>query len=134
MAAWFACRTAWYSRKTDSDYNLARNIILKTGQTEVAKISTESKGAWLNFMRRYRVEDANLEPMVTMSFDSNFIEFTLRYVVDYRVRRSTKDRLFASILAGFDETDGKVQIGSTTLQLTQNPSLPLHHEKNNLNV
>ena len=105
--------------RTDSDYHLARSIILKAGQTEVAKISSESKDAWPKFMRRYRIEDANLEPVVTMSFDSNFIEFNLRYVVDYRVRRSTKDRLFASILAGFDETNGKVQIGSTTLQLTQ---------------
>ncbi|MEO6976039.1 MAG: mechanosensitive ion channel domain-containing protein [Gallionella sp.] len=117
--------------RTDSDYHLARGIILNAGQTEVAKITAESKQAWLNFMRRYRIEDANLDPAVTMSFDSNFIELTLRYVVDYRVRRSTKDRLFANILGGFEETQGKVQIGSTTLQLTQNPSLSTHHEMNN---
>jgi small-conductance mechanosensitive channel len=118
--------------KTDSDYRLANSIILSAGQTEVAKISKESKDAWHNFMRRYRVEDANLEPMVTMSFNSNYIEVNLRYVVDYRVRRSTKDRLFSYILSGFEETNGKVQIGSTTLQLARNSSLPRKQEMSNL--
>jgi len=111
--------------KTDSDYRLANRIIKSAGQTEVSKISKESKEVWLNFMRRYRVEDANLEPMLTMNFNSNFIEFTLRYVVDYRVRRSTQDRLFSNILAGFEGSEGKVRIGSTTLQLTESSSNPL---------
>jgi small-conductance mechanosensitive channel len=115
--------------RTDSDYHLARSIILNAGQTEVSAISEESKQAWFNFMRRYRVEDANLDPMVTMSFDSNCIEFTLRYVVDYRVRRSTRDRLFASILTGFEATHGKVQIGSATLQLTEVAPLSLNLER-----
>lgn len=78
---------------------------------------------WRNFVRQYRVEDASIDPMITMSFDSNWIEFTLRYVVDYRARRSTKDRLFTSILTGFEETPGKVQIASASLQFTENPPL-----------
>lgn len=107
--------------KTDSDYRLARSIIERVGQTELSKISSESKAVWLDFVRRYRVEDATLDPMVTMSFDSNWIEFTLRYVVDYRVRRSTKDRLYSSILSGIEETYGKVKIASASLQLTEFP-------------
>jgi small-conductance mechanosensitive channel len=120
--------------RTDSDYQLARSIILNAGQTEVHRISEESKQAWFSFMRRYRVEDANLDPMVTMNFDSNCIEFTLRYVVDYRIRRSTKDRLFANILAGFEATHGKVQIGSTTLQLTEVAPLSLHLDRKNPDI
>ncbi len=112
--------------RTDSDYSLARSIILNGGQTEVSRISAESKQAWLVFMRRYRIEDANLDPMVTMIFDSNCILFTLRYVVDYRIRRSTKDKLFTTILTGFEQTHGKVQIGSTSLQLTEVAPLSVH--------
>jgi small-conductance mechanosensitive channel len=120
--------------KTDSDYHLARSIIQNAGLTEVSKISEESKQAWFNFMRRYRIEDANLDPMVTMSFDSNCIMFTLRYVVDYRVRRSTKDRLFANILTGFEATLGRVQIGSTTLQLGELPPMSIRLEKGSQHV
>lgn len=109
--------------RTDSEHRLARSIIEKSGQTELSKISGESKMVWRNFVRQYRVEDASIDPMITMSFDSNWIEFTLRYVVDYRARRSTKDRLFTSILTGFEETPGKVQIASASLQFTENPPL-----------
>ena len=94
--------------RTDSDYRLVRSIIDSAAQTELANISGESKAVWRNFVRSYRIEDASLDPMITMSFDFNWIEFTLRYVVDYRIRRSTKDRLFSSILAGLEETQGKV--------------------------
>lgn len=115
--------------RTDSDYRLARSIIERVGQTELSKVSEESKTAWQNFVRQYRVEDARLDPVVTMSFDANWIEFTLRYVVGYRFRRSTKDKLFSSILAGFEDTHGKVQIGSTTVGLTEIPPLSLHLRK-----
>ncbi len=108
--------------RTVSDYRLARTLIETCARSEVTRISQESKNAWLKFVRRYRVEDANLDPMVTMSFDSNYIEFTLRYVVDYRVRRSTRDRLFTSILGAIEATQGKVQIGSTTLELSDVPA------------
>jgi small-conductance mechanosensitive channel len=115
--------------KTSSDHRLARTIIEMAAQSELEKISVESKEAWRNFVRQYRIEDAKLDPVVTMSFDSNWIEFTLRYVVDYRVRRSTKDRLFENILTGFEETQGKVLIASASLQLTEVPELRVHLDK-----
>jgi small-conductance mechanosensitive channel len=109
--------------RTDSDHRLARDIIEKSGLDLLTKVSDESKAAWKNFAMRYRVEDARLEPMVTMTFDANWIEFTLRYVVDYKARRGTKDKLFSNILAGFEETHGKVQIASASFQLTEVPTL-----------
>lgn len=114
--------------RTVSDHKLARSIIEQAAASTLAEISTEAQEAWRNFVRHYRVEEARLEPMVTMSFDSNYIEFTLRYVVDYRVRRSTKDRLFTRILAGIEESKGKVQIGSATVELSDFPHLSLQIE------
>lgn len=81
-------------------------------------ISDEARVAWHQLAQQYRVEDARLDSLVTMSFDANYIEFTLRYVVDCRVRRSTKSLLFSHILEDFQATGGKVQIGSTTIELT----------------
>ena len=36
------------------------------------------------------------------------MEFTLRYIVDYKRRRITKDRLFTRILEEVDQTNGRV--------------------------
>ena len=113
--------------RTDSDHRLARSIIEKAGQTELSKIGGESKEVWRDFVRHYRIEDARLDPMVTMSFDSNWIEFTLRYVVDYRARRGTKDKLFSNIIAGFEDTQGKVQIASASYQISEFPVLTLQN-------
>jgi hypothetical protein len=49
------------------------------------------------------------------------MEFTVRYVVDYKRRRGTKDRLFTRILEEFDQTDGRVSIASMTVHLVETP-------------
>lgn len=115
--------------RTDSDHHLARSIIDAVGKTVQAEIVEAEKDAWSNFVRHNRADDEKLESLVTMSFDSNWIEFTLRYVVYPQIRRSTKDKLFSGILAGFEATHGKVKVASSTLQLTEIPALSLQLQK-----
>jgi hypothetical protein len=47
---------------------------------------------------KYRIEKARVEPMITLKVDQNWITFTIRYVVDYRLRRKTRDLLFPRLL------------------------------------
>lgn len=69
----------------------------------------------------YLIEAESIDPMVTMIATDNWIEFTLRYVVDYKKRRSIKDRIFTRILEEFEKTNGSVAIASTTFQLVEAP-------------
>ena len=73
--------------------------------------------------QRYLIEDASVEPMVTLVANDNWIEFTLRYVVDYKRRRATKDQLFSRILDEIDKTDGRVALASATFQIVETPVL-----------
>lgn len=115
--------------RTGSDHCLARDIIETTGKTVLAEIIETEKESWSNFVRHNRVDEETLEPVITMSFDANWIEFTLRYIVYPQIRRSTKDRLFSGILAGFEATQGRVQVASANMQLTEVPPLSLHLQK-----
>jgi hypothetical protein len=72
---------------------------------------------------KYLIETENLEPAVTMIITDNWIEFTLRYIVDYKKRRSTRDKIFTRVLDEIGKTDGRVAIASTTLQLVEAPPL-----------
>ena len=72
-------------------------------------------------MRKYLIEDAKIEPIVTLITNDNWIEFTLRYVVDYKVRRIKKDQLFTRVLDEFLATDGRVAFASTTVQIVETP-------------
>lgn len=105
--------------RTDSDYRLARSIIIAAGKTVQAGIAQSAQEAWANFTRLHHTEESGLEPVTTLSFDANWIEITLRYVVDYRTRRATKGELFSAILAGFAETDGKVRVATPQLRLAE---------------
>jgi hypothetical protein len=58
---------------------------------------------------------------ITLVTNDNWIEFTLRYVVDYKARRIKKDQLFTRILDEFLDTEGRVAFASTTVHLVETP-------------
>jgi len=100
-----------------SDWKLAREILHKVVNEVLSEYADEVVDSWKAMVRQYRVEDANVEPMVTLRATDNWIEFTVRYVVNYRKRRWTKNYLFTRILEEVDKTDQKVQLASATFEL-----------------
>lgn len=54
--------------------------------------------------------------------------FTARYVVDFKKRRTTKDRIFSRVIEEIEKTDGKVSLSTSTLQLTEASVLNVRHE------
>ena len=61
--------------------------------------------------------------MVTYIFNDNWVEFTLRYVVDYKKRRFTRFEISKRILADFEANENKVGLASATFHLVQAPVL-----------
>lgn len=107
--------------KYGSDYKLAREILQKIADDVVGGLIPEAKKTWHGMVGKYRIEDARIEPMVTLIANDNWIEFTIRYVTDFKRRRSTKDLLFTRVMEEFDATDGKVSLASATFQLVEAP-------------
>jgi small-conductance mechanosensitive channel len=96
--------------KYGSDRQLARQIIINTAEEVVGEYANKAQRAWTPMTQKYLVESANVRPLVTMVANENWMAFTLRYVVDYRVRRSTKDKLFSRLLEEF-ERSGQIDFG-----------------------
>ena len=69
--------------KYGSDWAFARTMLRSLVDEVLADYAAQVKDSWLKMVRQYRVEDANVEPMVTLRATDNWIEFTVRYVVDY---------------------------------------------------
>ena len=101
-----------------SDYKLAREILEKIVNEVTGEYAQTVKVAWQDLVKKYLVEDARVEPMVTMSADENWMTFTLRYVVDFKKRRITKDALFWQVIAAFDATKGKVTFASAAQEIS----------------
>lgn len=109
--------------KYGSDYEEARRILKATADDVCEEHTAAARASWPTLVRRYRIEDARVEPIVTLIANDNWVEFTVRYVVALRARRSTKDALFTRILAAFEGTDNRVGWASMTVQLVEAPTL-----------
>ncbi len=112
--------------KYGSDYQLAREIFYNIAQEVVGEYAKFAKQSWKEMVKKYLIEDAITEPLVTLIANDNWVEFTLRYVVDYKKRRSTKDRLFTRILEEAGKTGGQVSFASATFHLVQTPVIDVH--------
>lgn len=107
--------------KTAGDYKYAKEIFEKTLEEEVGAFSATSQVAWNKMIGTYSIENAKVQPMVSMTFDENWITFTLRYVVDYKSRRGTKNILFDKILTAIKNSEGKIEVGSAAFEITAFP-------------
>ncbi len=115
--------------KYGSDHNLARQLILAAAEEIVGDYASQARESWRTMNRKFAVEDAVVEPTVFMVANDNWMEFTLRYVVDVRKRRSTKDAIYTHILDALPGTNGKVSIASSTFELVGAPALDISLRK-----
>ena len=101
-----------------SDFALARKILEEIGDEILGDYTKFAKKSWINLVNKFLIEDAKTEPMVTMVADENWVTFTLRYVVEFKKRRTTKDQLFTRILSELEKTGKKVAIASASQEIT----------------
>lgn len=109
--------------KYGSDFRLARDIFQRILLEITGEYSRQAKDSWSDLILEYRVDPAELDPRVFLIANDNWMEFTLRYVVDYKKRRITKDHLFTRLLEEFEQTDGRVTLASATFQLVETPEI-----------
>ena len=103
--------------KTSSDYYFAKENFTRILHENLEEYAGEAQQYWNKMTEKLMVEDARVYPMVTMMFDQNWITFSLRYVVDYKKRRSTKDKLNAKILDFIRSTGGKVEVATAAMEV-----------------
>jgi len=106
-----------------SDYDLARRIFEEALLAVTGDYASRSKAIWGKMTEKYRIEDLKVEPVVTLITNDNWVEYTLRYVVDYKKRRATKDMICELVLKKIEREEGRVKLGSTTFELTSIPDL-----------
>lgn len=100
-----------------SDLKMARDILSRILENTVGEYSKKAEATWKTMLRKYKLEKASVQPMVTMTANENWVEYTLRFVVEYRKRRTTKDQLFEQILEEFNRTPS-VSLASTSMKVT----------------
>jgi small-conductance mechanosensitive channel len=115
--------------KHGSDVNEVKAIFTEIADSIVGEYSKNANSAWIELVNKYMVENAQIKPLITLTFNENWINFTIRYVVDYKSRRGTKDQLFSKILEASKNTPDKIKIAYSTLEISQNAAFDLNINK-----
>ena len=108
-----------------SDWKLAKQMLMNVASEVCGGFAIQSEEAWKRAINKYRLDDTPVEPVVTLVANDNWLQFTLRYVVDYRKRRVVKDELFTRILEEVDKSADRIRLASATFELVNLPRLDL---------
>lgn len=110
-----------------SDVQLAKKVIFQAAHDVIGRYTVDSQKGWKELTEKYLIEHAKLEPTVTARANENWVECTLRYIVDYKLRRSTADKITNAILEGIDATDGMVLLASARAEQITGPTISSHN-------
>ncbi len=108
-----------------SDWQHATVVLEQVLEEVCGDFARRSEASWRLARERYALEDARIKPLVTMMANDNWIELTARYVVDYRQRRVTKDKLFRRFLTAVDQSQDRIRLASATFEVVNLPRIDL---------
>lgn len=111
-----------------SDVELAKSVVIKIASEVLSEYVTESISKWSEVVNKYYIENAEVEPTLAITMTDNWMQFNLRYIVDYKKRRYTKNILNERIGKEIENTNGKVQMASTTIEIVKIPNINLKKE------
>lgn len=109
--------------KYGSDIELAKSIVIEIASKSLSDFTANSKAQWKEIVNKYYVEDAQVEPTLAITLTDNWVQFNLRYIVNYKKRRITKHELNDSIRKAIESTNGKITLASTTIELVKIPEI-----------
>jgi small-conductance mechanosensitive channel len=106
----------------DSNADAAMKIMADAGTEYTHEFMKQAEQDLERMRHSYLVPSFELKPHVFLTFDSNFVTLTMRYIVDPKKRRAAKTFLFSQILRKLRERDD-IQFGSSTMDLTLHGTL-----------
>ena len=116
-----------------SDIELAKNIVISVAQEHLAEYVKDSISDWKDVVKKYYIEDAQVDPTLAITMTDNWVQFNLRYIVDYKKRRHTKHLLNEEIGKRIQQTKGKVNLASSTFEIVKIPTVNIKDEKTTQN-
>ena len=106
----------------ESDWQRAAELMLEHGQTYTAELQADAEAKLNRMIDRYPLKDTKVEPTLYLAMTDNWIEMTLRFVVDAQERRRVKDQLHRDLLQHI-QTEENITVASTTIEIVGFPPL-----------
>jgi small-conductance mechanosensitive channel len=111
-----------------SDWRRATEIMLEHGQTYTEALHADAGARLGKMLERYPLQRTQVAPTIYLTITDNWIELTLRYIVDARERRKIKGQLHQELLQHFEE-ETTITVASMTVEIVGFPSLKHEGER-----
>lgn len=102
---------------------MTKSILEKVLENIIGDYTKRAQIEWDKMVKKFKIENQSINSTVTIEATDNWIEYTLRYVVDYKKRREVKNELFSKILNDIDNTNGAIQFASTTIEIKKDTNM-----------
>lgn len=106
----------------DSNWKRAAEIMLEHGQQYTSELHADAEAKLNKMIGRYPLQQTQVEPTIYLAMTDNWIEITLRYIVDARKRRNIKGQLHQELLQHF-QAEKEVTVASMTVEIVGLPPL-----------
>jgi small-conductance mechanosensitive channel len=106
----------------ESDWRRAGDLMLEHGRQHSSSLLAEAEADLRQMKEHYPLEETVVEPTPYVVMTDNWIELTLRYVVEARKRRLVKAKLHREVLEHF-ETEAQITVASDTFVVVGFPTL-----------
>lgn len=106
----------------DSDWHQAQKIMLDHADEYTAHLQDQAEIELRDLMKRYPVYEETVSPQVYVVMTDNWIEVSLRYVVEPRERRRVAGELHDDLLRHFEEQPD-ITVASATFEIVGFPPL-----------
>jgi len=107
----------------DTNWPRAVEIILAKGQELTLGFHAEARAEFEEMAKKYpSLPAVPVEPAVYIAMTDNWVELTLRYIVEARERRSIKGQIHRELLTSFGE-ETEITVASMTVDIVKFPPL-----------
>ena len=106
----------------NSDWRRAGDLLLEHGREYTAHLQAQAEAQLRSLRDAYPVHEATVEPTLYLVMTDNWIEMTLRYVVEAQARRQVKAQLHRELLQHF-ESEAEITVASATFEIVGFPPL-----------
>lgn len=103
------------------DHRLAKDTLMRIAGEITGDYADHAKEKWNAMMDHYRIEPASLDPQVILVLTDNWMQFTVRFIVDYKKRGTTKTTMYEKILDAFAQSAGKLEMASASQDIGRIP-------------
>jgi small-conductance mechanosensitive channel len=108
----------------ESDWQRAAEIMLEHWQMYTEEMQADAEAKLSRMIDRFPLKETKVEPTLYFALTDNWIELTLRFVVDAQERRKVIGRLHRDLLQHF-QAEKKISVASTTIEIVGLPPLAL---------